>query len=107
MNPPICDNDRDFRIGDKAVYPGHGVGIIEAIERKVISGDEQLFYVMRILPPGAQVTRAQIAAAQAWMAYLADHGVSVPRALPTVDGDWAVIGSYDSFTHASQKGSSR
>jgi len=32
-----------FRIGDKAVYPGHGVGVIEAIENKQISGKDQSF----------------------------------------------------------------
>jgi CarD family transcriptional regulator len=38
-----------FQIGDKAVYPGHGVGVIEAIESKQISGKEQIFYMLRIL----------------------------------------------------------
>ena len=55
MNPPIREHFRDFSVGDKAVYPGHGVGVIEAIETKVISGDEQLFYVMRILNNGMTI----------------------------------------------------
>ncbi len=55
MNPPVSDSERDFSVGDKAVYPGHGVGIIEAIERKVISGNEQIFYVMRILNNGMTI----------------------------------------------------
>jgi len=38
-----------FDIGDKAVYPGHGVGVIEAIESKAISGRKQLFFILRIL----------------------------------------------------------
>ena len=38
-----------FQIGDKAVFPGHGVGVIEAIESKQISGKEQIFYMLRIL----------------------------------------------------------
>ena len=38
-----------FKVGDLAVYPSHGVGRIEAIESKDISGLEQRFYVMRIL----------------------------------------------------------
>jgi len=38
-----------FKIGDKAVYPAHGVGVIEAIKAKVISGTKQTFYVLRIL----------------------------------------------------------
>ncbi len=38
-----------FSVGDLAVYPAHGVGIIESIEEKVIGGVEQTFYIMRIL----------------------------------------------------------
>lgn len=38
-----------FTIGDLAVYPAHGVGIIERIETQEISGFQQDFYVMRIL----------------------------------------------------------
>ncbi len=38
-----------FKEGDLAVYPAHGVGVIERIERKEISGKYQDFYVMRIL----------------------------------------------------------
>ena len=38
-----------FKIGDLAVYPAHGVGIIEKIEAQEISGCQQDFYVMRIL----------------------------------------------------------
>ena len=36
-------------IGDMAVYPAHGVGVIEKIESQEISGCKQDFYVMRIL----------------------------------------------------------
>jgi CarD family transcriptional regulator len=38
-----------FKEGDLAVYPAHGVGIIERIETQEISGARQAFYVMRIL----------------------------------------------------------
>lgn len=38
-----------FSVGDLAVYPAHGVGRIEAIESKDISGLKQKFYIMRIL----------------------------------------------------------
>ena len=44
-----------FDIGDKAVYPGHGVGVIEAIESKTISGREQLFYILRIVDNGMAI----------------------------------------------------
>lgn len=39
----------NFKIGDLAVYPAHGVGVIEKIETQEISGFSQDFYVMRIL----------------------------------------------------------
>ena len=38
-----------FKVGDLAVYPAHGVGIIEAIETKDIGGEVRTFYIMRIL----------------------------------------------------------
>ena len=38
-----------FKIGDLAVSPAHGVGVIERVESKEISGCRQDFYVMRIL----------------------------------------------------------
>jgi CarD family transcriptional regulator len=44
-----------FQIGDKAVYPGHGVGIIEAIETKQISGKELMFYILRVLDNGMTI----------------------------------------------------
>lgn len=39
----------DFKIGDLAVYPSHGVGRIESIEAKELYGQNQHFYIMRIL----------------------------------------------------------
>jgi CarD family transcriptional regulator len=44
-----------FRIGDKAVYPGHGVGVIESIENKQISGKELMFYMLRIMDSGMTI----------------------------------------------------
>lgn len=38
-----------FKVGDKAVYPAHGVGVVERIENKEISGNKQIFYVIRLL----------------------------------------------------------
>ena len=38
-----------FEIGDLAVYPAHGVGRIEAIETRVVNGEEHDFYIMKIL----------------------------------------------------------
>ena len=38
-----------FKKGDLAVYPAHGVGVIETIESQEISGCIQDFYIIRIL----------------------------------------------------------
>jgi CarD family transcriptional regulator len=38
-----------FKVGDKAVYPAQGVGVIEAIESREYSGMKQEFYVLRIV----------------------------------------------------------
>jgi CarD family transcriptional regulator len=55
-NPPKSDT-RDpgktmllaFKKGEKVVYPAHGVGVIDDIQSKVISGTERKFYMLRIL----------------------------------------------------------
>lgn len=44
-----------FNIGDKAVYPMHGVGVIESIESRDICGIEQNFYVLKILDNGMTI----------------------------------------------------
>jgi len=44
-----------FKIGDMAVYPAQGVGIIEAIETREIMGSEQSFYVIKILGNNAKI----------------------------------------------------
>ncbi len=38
-----------FDIGDMAVYPAHGVGVIESIENRQVGDSNQSFYVMKIL----------------------------------------------------------
>ena len=42
-----------FSIGDKAVYPAHGVGVIRGVESKQIAGNQQDFYVVEIVASGA------------------------------------------------------
>jgi len=37
-----------FHIGEKVVYPNHGVGIIEQISSRNISGQQERFYLLRI-----------------------------------------------------------
>jgi CarD family transcriptional regulator len=42
-----------FKVGDKAVYPAHGVGVIKRIESRSVGGTNQDFYVLQILSSGA------------------------------------------------------
>ena len=45
-----------FKVGDKAVYPAHGVGVIRAIEEQEFDGlDPQTFYVLKILDNGMTI----------------------------------------------------
>ena len=43
---------REFQVGDLAVYPAHGVGQIQAIESRVVNGEKQDFYIMKVLENG-------------------------------------------------------
>ena len=38
-----------FKVGEKVVYPAHGVGVIQSIQTRKISGTEKMFYMLRIL----------------------------------------------------------
>lgn len=46
---PIKKEVREFKVGDLAVYPAHGVGRINSIEKKIINGETHDFYMMKIL----------------------------------------------------------
>ena len=44
-----------FKVGDVVVYPAHGVGTIEAIEKKKIAEKNQKFYIMKIIGNGMTI----------------------------------------------------
>lgn len=44
-----------FKIGDKAVYPAHGVGEVMGIEHREIMGLSQDVYVLKILDNGMKI----------------------------------------------------
>ncbi len=44
-----------FKVGDMAVYPGHGVGVVEGVETRDIAGSRQTFYVLKILENGMTI----------------------------------------------------
>ncbi len=45
----------EFKVGDNAVYPGHGVGKVIAMETKEIFGNKQDFYTIQILESGMKI----------------------------------------------------
>jgi len=45
----------DFRIGEKAVYPAHGVAEVIGIEKKEINTSVCAFYVLKVLATGMQI----------------------------------------------------
>jgi CarD family transcriptional regulator len=46
------EKNHQFQVGDLAVYPAHGVGEIQAIESRVVNGERQDFYIMKVLENG-------------------------------------------------------
>jgi CarD family transcriptional regulator len=44
-----------FKVGDKAVYPAHGVTEVIGIETREISGNKQTFYILKVLDTGMRI----------------------------------------------------
>jgi CarD family transcriptional regulator len=64
----------NFSIGDKAVYPAHGVGVIKGIESKLIGGESQDFYLVQIITSGATVMVPTTASIRMGLRKLSDEG---------------------------------
>ncbi len=45
----------EFKVGDKAVYPAHGVGEITDIQLKKLGGKERRFYTLKVLENGMKI----------------------------------------------------
>jgi CarD family transcriptional regulator len=44
----MISSDGNFHIGDKVVYPNHGVGVIEQISSRTIGATVEKFYLLKI-----------------------------------------------------------
>jgi len=44
-----------FKVGDKAVYPAHGVGEVMGIENRDIAGKKKSFYILKLLDSGMKL----------------------------------------------------
>ncbi len=47
--------NKEFKIGDVAVYPAHGVGEVQSIEEREIAGNKHKFYILKILDTGMTI----------------------------------------------------
>jgi len=45
----------EYKIGDKVVYPNHGVGVIEQISFGMLNGRTEKYYMLRIFASGLKV----------------------------------------------------
>jgi len=45
----------EFKIGEKVVYPNHGVGIIEQVSYGMLNGRSEKYYMLRIVSTGLKV----------------------------------------------------
>src|SRR2546430_16854439 len=45
----------DYKIGDKVVYPNHGVGTVEQISYGVLNGRTERYFMIRIISSGLRV----------------------------------------------------
>ena len=46
---------KEFKVGDKAVYPAHGVGEITDIMTRKLGGQERQFYTLKVLENGMKI----------------------------------------------------
>ncbi len=44
-----------FKVGDNAVYPSHGVGVVRGIQEKDIGGRKKYFYILQLLENGSTI----------------------------------------------------
>ena len=44
-----------FKVGDNAVYPSHGVGVVRGIQEKNIGGRKKYFYILQLLENGSTI----------------------------------------------------
>lgn len=64
-----------FSVGDKVVYPMHGAGTIEKIEKKVVLGESRDYYIVRISNGNMQVMVPVDGSSQTGLRYIVDSSV--------------------------------
>ena len=85
-----------FQIGDKVVYPNHGIGVVEDIQADQVGGPEDQFYKLRILA-NATVVKVPVANVD---------GVGLRRVISSKDVDriFDLLENRKIETHSNWKG---
>ena len=68
----------DYKIGDKVVYPNHGVGVIEQISYGVLEGRTETYYMLKITSSCLKVMVPRSNADGSWVA-ARDSNMAMPR----------------------------
>ncbi len=55
LHPYPEEGSVDFKVGDKVVYPNHGVGVIEEVAKRTIGEVSSSFYCLRIISTDSTV----------------------------------------------------
>src|ERR1700741_3254919 len=45
----MLNRSAEFKVGEKVVFPAHGVGVIESLQTRNVSGTQKKFYMLRIV----------------------------------------------------------
>lgn len=64
----------DYKVGERVVYPNHGVGVIEQISYGTVNGMAEKYYMLRILASGLRVMVPQNNATSVGLRPLIRHG---------------------------------
>lgn len=44
-----------FKVGDNAVYPSHGVGVVRGVQVKDVGGKKKYFYILQLIENGSTI----------------------------------------------------
>lgn len=70
-----ADNNRPFEVGERIVHPAHGVGVVQDIQARVVSGIEQKFYQIVILDSSMKIMVPVSQASAVGLRRIVDHDV--------------------------------
>ncbi len=78
--------DNDWKVGDKAVYPSHGVGVISAVEENELFGPGSIVYVIELLSSSRRILIPTAKAEQVGLREVVDRDVAV-RVLASLEDE--------------------